>query len=112
MTALSDTETTLGQWADDFRAKADEIVQAHLPAVHDAADALATFQASPIVQELGQFAAGELPAGTEAAIVAILRDAREGAAKVADLTASLDAATAPPPAPEQPGDGEQSPEQQ
>jgi hypothetical protein len=96
---LTEVEDGLGTWIDDLRARADQLEQHFRPVIHDGAVALERMSQSPIVSELMQLGEGALPESTEAAIVAIIRDAGTAAAKVAELTA-------PPPAPEEPAQPE------
>ena len=86
-TVLTEVEDGLATVVDELRAKADKIEQEFKPVVHDGAEILARMGQSPIIAELMQLAAGVLPTGTEQAIVTIIRDAGEAAAKVAAATA-------------------------
>ena len=95
---LTDVEAGLGGLVGELRARADEIEQRHAPVIHDAAEILERMSQSKITAELMQLAEGVLPASTEDAIVAIIRDAGEAASKLA-------AATAQPAEPAPPAEG-------
>ena len=95
MTDLNAVENGLRAMADDLRAKADEILGTHAAVVHDAAGVLQKLTTSRIVSEVMQYGEEFLPAGTVDAIVTVIRDAGEAAARIAQLTT-------PPPAPAAP----------
>lgn len=97
---LTDIADGLGGVVDELRTRADQIEQHFKPVIHDGAALLERLSQSTIVSELMQLADGVLPATTEQAIVAIIRDAGAAAARVAELTAPpAPPADQPPPAP-------------
>lgn len=96
---LTDVENALRAIGSELHAKGDELITQHAAVVHDAAETVQKLTSSRIVTEVMQYGEDILPTSTVDAVVALVHDAGEAAARIAQLTAP----PPPPPAePEQP----------
>lgn len=95
MSLLSEAKEKLDSFATEITDRAQSLLHDISPVVNDGATALENFSKSKIVTELAQYGEDILPESTVNAIVGLIHDAGEAAAKIASLTAPPSAEEAP-----------------